>query len=291
MLDQVTTRIGNSLGEHMIIAAAGKSDARKTTPKAADLILRAKAINLKPQTVEFDLEVEALYRQALALDPDNVTAMINLAGKLSSHAEKFLEDADPRKEPMLSEARNLALKVRDIDPSVSKIYLVLGAYAQRHHQMDEARHNFEELVRLDPRNPNAYSALALYYRDIGEPEKALALYKHQLEIEPQGDDILFANLGVMYLQLGDNDSAIAWLNKSLDANTPDIEVHSSLAMAYSNKDDGRNASIHVKAYREIAKKYGLKGVDDNLPAADWTPAALKYYRERYVPEWKKAGLP
>ena len=291
LLDQVTTRIGNSLGEHMIIAAARKSDKHKTNPKSADLILQAKALNLKPQSPEMDLKVESLYRQALAQDPDNVTAMVNLAGKLSTHAANFMEDGDPRKEPMLLEARNLALKVREVDPGASKVYAILGVCAQQHGHWEEARHNFEELVRIDPRNPSAYSYLAFYFRVVGEPEKALALYKKQLELHPKGDDTLFANLGVMYLTLGDNDAAIEWLTKALDANTPDVEVHPSLAMAYTNKGDKKNAALHAEAYRQIAAKYGYKGIDESPLPADPPPAFLKYYRERYVPEWKRAGLP
>jgi TolB-like protein/tetratricopeptide (TPR) repeat protein len=291
LLDQVTTRIGNSLGEHMIVAAARKSESRKSSPNVADLILQAQAINLKPQSVELDLKVESLYRQALAQDPENVTAMINLASKLSTHASNFMEDGDPRKEPMLLEARDLALKVRAIDPGVSKVYTILGIYAEQHHEFDEARRDYEELIRLDPRNPRVYGYLAVLYRNIGEPEKALPLLKRQLDLYPHGDDVLFTNLGAVYLALGDNDTAIEWLTKALDANTPDVEVHPALAMAYANKGDMKNAAVHAAAYRQISAKYGYKGIDDSLPGPDSPPAVLKYYRERFVPEWKRAGLP
>jgi adenylate cyclase len=291
LLDQVTTRIGNGLGEHMIIAAARKSESRKSSPKVEDIILRAKALNLKPQTVEANLQVESLYRQALAQDPENVTAMINLAGKLATHASNFMEDGDPRKDPMLLEARELALKVRAIDPGVSKVYMILGIDAEQHGRLDEARHDWEELIRLDPRNPAGYSGLAFHYRSMGDPARALSLYQQQLGLYPKGDGVLFTNLGVMYLALGNNDVAIEWLTKALDVNTSDLEVHPALAMAYSNKGDATNAALHAAAYKQIAAKYGYKGIDDNLPAVNSPPALLKYYRERYVPEWKKAGLP
>ncbi len=112
-----------------------------------------------------------------------------------------------------------------------------------------------------------------------------------MRLYPKGDGVLFTNLGVMYLALDNNDVAIEWLTKALDVNTSDIEVHPSLAMAYSNKGDVANAALHAAAYKPIAAKYGYKGIDDSLPAANSPPAFLKYYRERYVPEWKRAGLP
>jgi len=44
--DRVTTRIANSIGEHMVIVAARESETRKSAPQAADLMLRASALRL-----------------------------------------------------------------------------------------------------------------------------------------------------------------------------------------------------------------------------------------------------
>jgi adenylate cyclase len=46
--ESVTARIGNSIGREMVIVAARDSEARKSTPAVADLMLRARALNLKP---------------------------------------------------------------------------------------------------------------------------------------------------------------------------------------------------------------------------------------------------
>ena len=67
--DQVTTLVGNSIGREIVIVAARESETRKSSPKVADLMLRARALNLKSQTLKNLQQEEDLYRQALALEP------------------------------------------------------------------------------------------------------------------------------------------------------------------------------------------------------------------------------
>ena len=74
--DQVTARIGNSIGNQMVILAARESQTRKSGAKVADLILRADALGLNPQSLQNWKDVEALLRQALVADPGNATATV-----------------------------------------------------------------------------------------------------------------------------------------------------------------------------------------------------------------------
>ena len=63
--DQVTARIGNSIGREIVIVAARESESRKSSPKVADLMLRARALELRPQSLKNWQQIEELYRQAL----------------------------------------------------------------------------------------------------------------------------------------------------------------------------------------------------------------------------------
>ena len=55
----------------MVIVAARESETRKSSPKVADLMLRARALDLKPASLKNLQQSEDLYRQALALEPNN----------------------------------------------------------------------------------------------------------------------------------------------------------------------------------------------------------------------------
>src|SRR5271167_3546278 len=80
--DRVTTLVGNSIGREMVIVAARESETRKSSSKVADLMLRARALDLKPHSLESLQQSEDLYRQVLELEPNNVSAMVDLADSL-----------------------------------------------------------------------------------------------------------------------------------------------------------------------------------------------------------------
>ncbi len=49
--DKVTTAVVNSIGREMVVVVARESETRKSSPKAADLMLRARAMFLQPQSL------------------------------------------------------------------------------------------------------------------------------------------------------------------------------------------------------------------------------------------------
>lgn len=285
--DQVTTLVANSIGEHMVIVAARESETRRSAPQVVDLMLRARALAFRPQSIENFREIERLYREALVLEPGNAVALVSLASTLAVHGA-LLPHSDPDRDKLLTEGRDLALEVKAIDPSLV-FEGPLSLYAVEHGDFDGARHNLEAALAKQPKLPASYNNLASFHRQMGEPERAIPLLKQALALYPKGRETMFANLGQSYLQLGDNDAAIAWMLKTVDLGTEFLDMYSGLAMAYSNKGDAANAARYAAEYRRRAAARGVPGLETDT--SDYPPAYLKYYRERLVPEWKKAGLP
>ena len=92
--DRVTTLVANSIGRKMIIVAARESETRKSSPRAADLMLRARALGMKPSTLKNLQQIEDLYRQALALEPNNASAMVSLAVVVALQPDNFPDELD-----------------------------------------------------------------------------------------------------------------------------------------------------------------------------------------------------
>jgi len=287
--DQVTTLVGNSIGERMVIVAAGESETRRSAPQVVDLMLRARALSFRPQSIENFQEAERMYRQALSMEPSNVNAMVRLASILAVHAT-LMDSSDPARDQQITDARDLALRVKSIDPGLL-FEGPLVIYAMEHKDFDGARRALEAELAKAPRNSSIYNNLALFYRQMGQPDRAVQLLKQALSLYPKGRETVFGNLGSAYLELGDNDAAIDWLLKAVDMNTQLLDIYSGLAMAYSNKGDTRNASRYVAEYHKRASAQGVKGIESNAPSPGSPPAVLKYYHDRLLPEWKKAGLP
>ncbi|MGZ3269227.1 MAG: tetratricopeptide repeat protein [Croceibacterium sp.] len=288
--DQVTALVGNSIGERMVVVAARESETQKSTPQVVDLMLRARALNFRPYSIENFRERERLYREALSQEPNNVNAMVDLAITLAIHSQ-WMNGSDLARDKQLTDARDLALRVKAIDPGLRGIELPLYIYAQEHDDFDGARRALEAALAKDPKNPSAYGNFALFYMNMGEPERAIPLLKQALSLYPKGNEFIFDNLGLAYLALGNNDAAIEWLLKAVDLNTEIWDVYSGLAMAYSNKGDRQSAARYVAEYQKRATAQGFKGIESNAPSPGSPPAYLKYYHERLLPQWKKAGLP
>ena len=287
--DQVTARIGNSIGNQMVILAARESQTRKRGAKVADLILRADALALNPQSLQNWKDVEALQRQALVADPGNAAATVRLAATLLLQAFNFggvLKD-DVR-EKLIAEGGALAIKAKTMDPDNPEVYGVLVMHAWFHGDPSAALRYEEKRVALDPRNPDAYNDLALLYYHLAQPAKAIELLNKALVLYPKGLDAIFVNLGVSYFMLGDYASAAVWAQKSIDSSTGLIDGYSLLAMAYAEQgDEVRARAAAAEARRRFPDLKARTLSARECVYESW----CQFLRTKYLPAWRKAGLP
>ena len=291
LYDKVTGRIGNSIGQEMIIIAGRESETRKSNPQAADLILRARASNLKPLSLKNYQHIETLFREALALDPNNTRAMIGVASALAVQAASFPGAFDEQAgEKKFAEARDFALKVNELDPNIPNIYFVLGSYALRVDDFGGARRAWETYFSLMPKSGYAYNNLAYSYLTGGEPKRAIELLTQAINLQPGGPGASqMSNLCQAHFMLGDNDGAIEWCLKSLAKNPDLARTHAFLAMAYSLKGDDAKARAAVAALRKLPPGHGL--TDEFMRPKSSQPAAYKeWYEKKFLPMALKVGL-
>ena len=290
--DQVTARIGNSIGREMVIVAARESETHKSSPKVADLMLRALALDLKPQSLETLQRSEELYRQVLALEPNNSRAMVGLADSLALQASNFnFAMDDSVKEKKYLEAHDLALKAKEMDPEDPEVYTTIETYARTHNDYEGELRADEARLSLAPKDPAAYNNLAVALLYGGEPRRAIDLLTQAINLDPKrsNNDAFFLNIGCAYFMLGENDNAIKWLLESLEKNSAFPMKHSFLAMAYAVYGQDSKARAEAADLRRLAPGYKLstqKQPDSSQPAA-----YKDYYEKKFVPAWRKAGLP
>lgn len=291
--DRVTTLVGNSIGREMVIVAARESETRKSSPKVADLILRAKALCLKPRTLKNEQQEEDLYRQALALEPNNASTMVALAGSLAVQPDNFGSQMDESvQEKKYIEARDLALKARELDPDNPRVYAVMGIYASDHGDFAVARRAFETVLSLEPKDPNAYNNLAKMFLAEGEPRRAIELLTQAINLRPKHlHEFVLLLMGTAYFMLGDNDAAIEWLLKSLERNPTYSMTYAYLAMAYALKGEDAQARAAAAEVRRLDPDARLSTFNFNKFLSS-APAAYKlFYETSFVPAWRKASLP
>ena len=289
--DRVTTLVGNSIGREMVIVAARESEIRKSSPKAADLMLRARALGMKPSSLKNLQQIEDLYRQALALEPNNASAMAQLALSVALQPDNFPYELDEGvKERKLIEARDLALKAKELDSDNPYVYVVIEIYALQHGDFAEAQRAAETQLSLLPKNRSAYVNLANVFFYEGEPTRAIELLTRAINLDPKRPlEWNLIMMGLAYFMRGNNDAAIEWLKKGLEKNSAFAPAHAYLAMAYASRGEDTLAQAAATEVRRLNPNTKLSAFDNPKSSS---PAAYKqFYEDKLAPAWRKAGLP
>lgn len=277
----------------MVIVAARESETRKSSPKVADLMLRAKALGLKPRTLNNEQQEEDLFRQALALEPNNARVMVALATTLVTQPDNFGSQMDETvQEKKYVEGRDLALKARELDPDNPQVYTVIGIYVFDHGDFAGARRAFETVLALEPKNPIAYNNLADVFLAEGGPRRAIELLTQAINLRPKHPhEFVLLLKGLAYFMLGDNDAAIEWLLKSLERNPAYSATYAYLAMAYALKGEDAQARAAAAEARRLDPNTRLSTFNNPVSVSS-SPAAYKeFFENKLVPAWRKAGLP
>lgn len=289
--DKVTTAVVNSIGREMVVVVARESETRKSSPKAADLMLRARAMFLQPQSLKNLQQIEEWYRQVLALEPNNAGAIFGLGRALTLQAFNFGRQLTPEvKEQKFSEGRELNLKSKELDPNNPNIYAMFSLYAVTHNDYDGHLRGSENWLTLDPKNPMAYNFVANALLNGGKPKPAIALLNQAVSMDTKHtpEQILFG-MNRAHFILGDNDAAIAWGQKALEANRQLTDTYPYLAMAYALKGDDAKARATVADLLKINPNFKLTEFRKPMPSS---PAAYKeWFEKKYLPAARKAGLP
>jgi len=288
--DLVTTRIGNSIGREMVVLAARDSLTGKSDRRAVDLLLRARALSLKPMSLGIYAEMQSLYRQVLLLEPGNVQAMVGLARSLSNPAYNgWISDPVAREKQFL-EARDLALKAKSVDPRDPGIYPTLSEYAASHGDHEGARRAVETALSLDPKNPGRYSDLADGYIDSGEPMRAIELLTKGILLDPRNPtEVDLENMGRAQFMNGDDEAAIQWLRKALEVNPAYVSAQANLAIAYAHNGNLPRARDAVATLLRIEPKFSL--LRFQTPKAGYPGGYREYWETKLLPAGRRAGLP
>ena len=289
--DLVTARIGNSIGNELVIVAARESEKRKSSNKAADLMMRQRALNAAALSTEVFNQRETLLRAVIQQEPDNAEALGELARVLAIYAYNFLDKSSPRSQTMFTEAKALALRAKSIDAELPSIYTALAFYARAiEKDRIEERRNYEISLKLAPKSPGSYNNLAIWYGFEVQPKASIELLNKALALYPKGSGVIFIGLSRSYLMLGDNTNAIEWGQRAIDTGTQLPKLFTYLARASANLGQTEKAALYVNEYNRRIAQLGRKSGMERLDGSE-SAALVKYYNEHYLPEWRKAGLP
>ncbi len=186
----------------------------------------------------------AEYKEALKVDPNNSTLYSEMAQTYDHNSQTRLA-VDTANEAVRINPDNI-----DAHILLSQIYwkqLVARNAQPDRGTIEQAVHEYEEIIRIDPSDPQAFLQLGLLYQFNKQPEKAEEIYKKHLKVEPGSEEGTLA-LADLHMKSGDNKGAAALLEDFLK-NRPDSDrVTKALGDAYFyQKDFGKAAEYYKKA--------------------------------------------
>ncbi len=295
--DQVTRRLGDSIGPQMVIVSARESEKRASTPQVSDLLMRASALGLNQQSLQNHQAMEALYRQALAIEPGNLPAKTGLAVSLAlqvGNFPTFLQLDDAGRIAMLKKAFDLAQEVKALDPNNPNILLPILIYADETNDFDTAIWAAKRRIELQPKSAGGYAALGLVKMRIDDVAGAKAAFEKALEFASHAKPPVetYQNLGHLAFREDKLDDAIAWAQKGVDANPGSPAGHRTKALAYARK--GQTEQAKKAAAEAVRLEPGLRLANHPVYYRPWPgkeAAYRKFMDTQLIPAWRLAGLP
>ena len=223
--EQIVMRLRDELDINMVdIEAARSLRERPSNPDAFDLILRARAVQHLPASLQRDQEALALYERALSLDPASPYAMTGVAyfltNKASARGWGSFED--------MQRAGSLLAQARATEP---KSYTVLNTYVywlRAVGRCPEAIEAAQRAIQTDPNRARVWTGLdnelAVCETWTGHAEEAIALQQKADELNPRSPWKFsrYQHMGFNSLMLGRDADAIQLFQRSLALNP---EVH------------------------------------------------------------------
>ena len=216
-------------------------EGRTTDPKVYSLYLQGKYFNNLRGEENLEKAV-AVFKQALAIDPDYAPAWIGIQLSYSLQVG-YAQRPEEETRALAMEAVERALA---IDENMASAWAAL-AYLKRTYEWDwqGARVAINKALKLEPNNAQVLGAAASLAGTFGRLSESVELFERNVELDPLGLGSRRA-LAIRYRSVGRFDDAFEAFRQvqALNPNYPDI--HGDLARTYLWSGDPKSALVEVQ---------------------------------------------
>lgn len=229
MQDEIVARIANALDGQLIEAEARRAE-RSPHPDAIDLCFQGRHSLNKGRSPENLAQARCFFERALALDPENVEALVGKATIDLITAAAFMVDD---REARFAAAEVMLNKVLSMAPRHARAHALFGWVQVFTRRAARAIGEFELALALDPNLANAHAMIGFAKVFIGRGAESEAHFQQAFRLSPRDGSAYrwMHNLGVAKLIIGADAEAVDWPRRSLDANRDSPIVHFQLAAA------------------------------------------------------------
>ena len=277
--NEITSRIGNTLGIELIAAEATRPTER---PDALDYILRGRAVGLKPPSRENFAEQISLFEHALALDPQSVEGQSRLAIALAGRVLNGVTDAAAAD---LARAEGLVGQALAASPRYS---------FRAQNRCEEAIPEYETALALNRNQVYALIGLGWCKVEAGSLDEAIPLAEQAIRLSPRDPGIgwWYAQIGTVHLLQSRTHEAIVWLEQACTAIPAIPSHHSRLSSAYALNGDIERAAAELAEARRLAGDDRYSSIARlTAGGSHGSPKTRAFWEATYLVGLRKAGVP
>jgi tetratricopeptide (TPR) repeat protein len=196
-------------------------------------------------------EAATLFRRALALDPDNVEALVGLAS-IRNFQVLNLYEAGERNE-LLAEAEDLLGRAVALAPDHICVLKVRAVLWRARGRFAEALIAMRAVMTLNPGEPTAYRELGLNKLYLGETSEAADWFRRADNVAPRDLErwTWLQGLGRALMQMGEDAEAVEVLRLALDSNPNHQRGKALLAAAQALTGDSAGARVQMAEFAEL----------------------------------------
>lgn len=224
--------------------------------------------------------IEAL-QNLVEKNPNQPMLRLTLAN-FQAEAGLQLPEGSAERPPLIQKSADNYRQIAKSLPNASEIYIRLGTLYRMLNRNDDAIKAFDDAVKADPRNAEAFLNRAMVFEATGQTEKARAAYAQTLGVDPD-NVIALNNLAFMNADANQNlDQAMTYAERAKKRLPTNASVSDTLGYVYLRKNlnedavrelqsavdrDPKNASYRLHLAMALLKRGDKTGARREAAAA------------------------
>jgi len=286
MQDQIVASLGEQLRVELIADQAHRAQ-QASNPDSMDLYFQGQAWFNKGLNRENLIQARSFYERAVALDPDNLSALTaKLNVDLMFAANYQVDDRAER----LAAVEATVIKLLAQAPNNAAVHYLMCAVQIRINRGAEAIAECERALALNPNLANAHAQIGFACLVNGHPEETESHVHEAIEASPRDTNmyIWIGFIAAAKLYSGADEEAVTWLRRTLEFNRNYGIAHFYLSAALELLGRRDDAQAEVQAGLALDPQFTVRRFRAGAPSDN--PIFLKQ-RERIIQAMQKAGIP
>jgi TolB-like protein/class 3 adenylate cyclase len=288
MQDEIVSRLANELDAELTAAEARRAEL-SPRPDAMDLVFQGNSWFNKGLTPDCMARAHSFFEKAIALDPENVEAMVGLAradGALGSAV--MTDDWSVR----FAAAETTLTKTLSLAPNHALAHATLGSVQIFTKRAAQGIAECEQALALDRNLARAHGLIGLAKYFLGRGAETEAHVNEAFRLSPR-DTVAHRWMiwvGLAKAQLGADAEAVVWLRRGLDANRNYSVTHFDIAAALARLGNLDEARAAVNAGLALDPRFTIRRYRDVTYANSDNPT-YRAGRQRIIEGMRMAGVP